>query len=158
MRFWNFSTKASLAALAAVGAWAQAPGVLSVQEPPKLVVGRGEEARLVLKASVRPGYHANSSTPAEEYLIPLRLTWDPHGPLQAAEIIYPKPKYEKYEFTDKPISVVDGEFEIVTRFRRAPNAQPGPGYVSGKLRYQACNEKMCLPPKTVDVKAAVLLQ
>jgi len=152
--FW-ISAFALLTIAAAAG---QTPQILAIEEPQKVVVPRQEEVRIVLKASMRPGYHANSDTPSESYLIPLRLTWDAQAPLQVIEIRYPKPKLEKFAFTGKPISVVDGEFEIVTRFRRAPNALPGPAFLQGKLRYQACNDKMCFPPKTLDVKVPLLIQ
>jgi hypothetical protein len=32
---------------------------------------------------------------------------------------------------------------------------PGLVNVAGKLRYQACNDRMCLPPKTIDVTVPV---
>lgn len=137
---------------------AQAPQILSLQEPQKVTVPRQGEVRVPLKLSMRPGYHANSDKPSEDYLIPLRLTWDSKAPLEPVEIVYPKAKLEKFEFTEKPISVVDGDFEIVTRFRRTPNAMPGPAFLSGKLRYQACNDKMCFPPRTIDVKVPLLVQ
>lgn len=151
--FWT----SALAALA-LSLSAQAPQILTLAEPQKVTVPRQGETRVVLKLSMRPGYHANSDKPSEDYLIPLRLTWDARAPLEPVEILYPKAKLEKFEFTEKPISVVDGEFEILTRFRRAPNAAPGPAFLSGKLRYQACNDKMCFPPKTIDVKVPLLLQ
>lgn len=137
---------------------AQTPQILSIQDPQKVIVPRNGEVRVVLKANLRPGYHANSDRPTESYLIPLRLTWDAGAPLQVIEILYPEPKLEKFEFTDKPISVLDGDFEIVTRFRRAPGAMPGPAFLAGKLRYQACNDRMCFPPRTVDVKVPLLIQ
>jgi DsbC/DsbD-like thiol-disulfide interchange protein len=151
--FWT-----SALAVAALLAPAQAPQILTLREPQKVTVPRQGEARVALRLSMRPGYHANSDKPSEDYLIPMRLTWDSKGPVEAAEIVYPKAKMQKFEFTEKPISVVDGDFEIVTRLRRAPNAMPGPAFLSGKLRYQACNDKMCFPPKTIDVKVPLLVQ
>jgi DsbC/DsbD-like thiol-disulfide interchange protein len=151
--FWT-----SALAVAALLAPAQAPQILTLREPQKVTVPRQGEARVALQLSMRPGYHANSDKPSEDYLIPMRLTWDSKGPVEAAEIVYPKAKMQKFEFTEKPISVVDGDFEIVTRLRRAPNAMPGPAFLSGKLRYQACNDKMCFPPKTIDVKVPLLVQ
>lgn len=147
-----------LAAVFASAAAAQSQQILTVQDPGKITVPREGEVRVVLKAAIRPGYHANSDKPTEDYLIPLRLSWDPQAPLQVIEVVYPKPKLEKFEFTEKPISVLDGEFEIVTRFRRAPNAMPGPAFLSGRLRYQACNDRMCFPPKTVDLRVPLLIQ
>lgn len=142
----------------ALSAFAQSAPVLKVQDPAKLVVKRGENPTFALKAVITPGYHANSNTPSEEYLIPMKLTWDTAGPLTAKEIAYPAPKFEKFAFADKPLSIFDGAFDITTKFQRAANPQLGPGFITGKLRYQACNDKMCLPPKTIEIKLPVLMQ
>lgn len=107
------------------------------------------EARV--RARLRPGYHANSNTPNEDYLIPLKLAWDA-APLQVADTVYPKPVLEKAEFSSKPVSVFTGDFDIVTRFKVPATANPGLGIAVGKLRYQACNDKSCLPPKTIEVR------
>jgi len=129
----------------------------TVAEPVKLRVARQGLTGQHLKVSLPAGCHANSSTPSEAFLIPLRLTWNP-GALEAAGTEYPKAALEKYEFSEKPISVVSGQFEIVTKFRRSATAQPGPSSLTGKLRYQACNDKMCFPPKTVEIRLPLLLE
>jgi len=107
-----------------------------------------------LPLELRPGYHVNSNTPSDEYLIPLRLTWNP-GPLAASGFTFPQPRMEKYSFSEKPLSVFTGDFQIVTHFKASANAAPGPATLTGKLRYQACNNSMCLPPKTLDVSLQV---
>lgn len=157
MTLSNFSVRVVLLALGTSAAWAQT-AILAVQEPTKLVVKRTENPAQVLKVTMKPGYHTNSNKPNEDYLIPLKLTWETGGPIEMAEVIYPAPKLEKYDFSEKPLSVLGGEFEIVTKFKRAANPALGPGFVSGKLRYQACNDKTCFPPKTVEIKLPVLMQ
>ena len=157
MNLKNFFASALIGAFAAVAACAQAPGVLSISDPAKLTVPRSGEATETLKLRLNPGYHVNSNKPNEEYLIPIRLTWDAAA-VETVAVEYPKPAMEKAEFSDKPLSVYTGNFEIVTKFRRAAKASPGPGFLSGKLRYQACNDKMCLPPKTLDVKVPLLVE
>ncbi len=157
MNLKNFSASALWGALAAMAAFAQPPGVLTVSDPVKLTLPRGGEVAQSLKLQLKPGYHVNSNKPNEEYLIPIRLTWD-SPMLEAVTVQYPKPVLEKTEFSDQPISVFTGNFEIVTKFRRTAKASPGPGFLSGKLRYQACNDKMCLPPKTLDVKVPLLIE
>ena len=74
---------------------------------------------------MRAGYHVNSDKPADEFLIPLKLTWA-KDPLQTEQIVYPKPQMEKYDFSPTPLSVFSGQFEIVTRFKAAANAPNGP--------------------------------
>ncbi len=100
---------------------------------------------------LQPGYHVNSNTPNEEYLIPLRLKWEP-GPLAAVEVIFPKPEQKNYSFSSKPVSVFTGDFVIITRFKVAADAAIGPGVEVGKLRYQACSNDTCYRPATVDVR------
>ena len=131
--------------------------ILSVQEPAALAAKRGASAQARFKVMLRPGFHVNSNTPSEDYLIPLKLTWTP-GPLESAATAYPKPQMEKYEFSPKPISVFTGNFELSTTFKVPANAPVGPGMMAGKLRYQACNDKSCFPPKTVEVKLPVQIQ
>ena len=108
-------------------------------------------------AQLKPGYHVNSNTPSEDYLIPLRLTWDAK-PLEVAAISYTKPTMERYEFAEKPLSVLSGDFDIMTRFKVPANAPSGLGILAGKLRYQACSEKACLPPRNVDVRVTYELR
>src|SRR5262249_19206735 len=124
--------------------------VLTVTPPAgKTPIRRGETSTVLLKAQIADGYHANSNTPNDDYLIPLKLTWE-SCLLGPAEVSYPKPVLEKYEFSEKPVSVFTGSFEIRSTFKTPKTAAIGTNIVLGKLRYQACTEKMCLPPKTVE--------
>ena len=125
--------------------------------PPRTTAARDSVVSTRLAVQLRNGYHVNSNTPAEDYLIPLGLTWNV-SPLEVREIIYPKPKMEAYPFSTKPLSVYTGDFEIVTRFAVSAKARLGVSIVTGKLRYQACTRSACLPPKTVEVRLPVDIQ
>ncbi|MGI8743453.1 MAG: protein-disulfide reductase DsbD domain-containing protein [Bryobacteraceae bacterium] len=138
-------------------AWAQNNGALSVAPLERSAVKRGDSFTAKVSAEVRSGYHVNSNAPADEYLIPLKLSWT-KSPLEVEQVIYPKPQFEKYDFSPQPVSVFSGSFEIRTNFKAAPNAAAGLTTISGKLRYQACNNKECLPPKTIDLQLPVNIQ
>jgi thiol:disulfide interchange protein DsbD len=136
---------------------AQGNAVLSAAPEEKLNIRRGSTADLKLKVQLQPGFHVNSNTPADEYLIPLKVTWAKE-PVESEQVSYPKPELEKYAFSPNPVSVFSGNFEIVTRFHAAAGANPGLGILGGKLRYQACNNKECLPPRTLDLRVTVNVQ
>jgi hypothetical protein len=102
-----------------------------------------------IPVSVDPGFHVNSNTPSEDYLIPLKVTWSSLGALEGGQVTYPKA--EKYDLAGKPLSVFTGDFDLLANFKVAANAAAGPGMASGKLRYQACNSTTCFPPKTVEI-------
>ena len=131
--------------------------VLSIGPLKKVEAKPGATLEVKTPVVLQPGYHVNSNTPSESYLIPLRLTWEP-GPLQAVAVVFPKPHMEKYEFSPVPLSVFTGDFELVTKFKVAANAPGGPGMAVGKLRYQACNYNSCLQPKTIEIKLPVVIQ
>lgn len=121
--------------------------------PPQqqLTAKAGSEVVHKLRVNLKPGYHVNSHVPKEDFYIPLRLVWNA-TPLQVAGIRFPEPKLEKYSFSEKPISVFTGDFEIITTFKVPANAAPGIAMARAQLIYQACNDRMCFPKKTLEVK------
>jgi DsbC/DsbD-like thiol-disulfide interchange protein len=136
---------------------AQTSPQLAIAPPEQISVKRGAAATVKVTATLSPGFHLNSHTPAEDYLIPLTLKWTP-GPVEAADVAYPAPQMVKVPFQEKPLSVLTGKFEIATQFKVPAGTAPGLVTVTGKLRYQACNDKSCFPPKTLDVKVPVEVQ
>ena len=133
-----------------------APKVLSLTAPPGISVKAGETTKATLSVTVASGYHANSNKPADAYLIPLQLTWNP-GPLTATSVVFPKPQTQKLGFSSKPVSVFTGTFDIVTQFKVAGDAAPGASTANGKLHYQACDDRSCLPPATIEVSVPVVI-
>jgi len=144
---------ALFASLTAVYGQALNNQVLSPGEVHAITVTRGQTAEETLTFYLRAGYHVNSNKPNDDYLIPLRLTWT--GPLEAGEIVYPESGTEKSSFTEKPLSVYSGTFRIVTKFQAPASAASGTVTMTGKLRYQACNDHECLRPQTVSIQAPV---
>jgi hypothetical protein len=134
--------------------WAQISQIITAEPPSKLTVAAGQPAVAKLRFNLASGYHTNSNTPSDDYLIPLRLTWEA-APVEVSAVEYPKGHLEKYSFSEKPLSVYTGDFEIVTRFQVPAGTPKGPRTLTGKLRYQACTDSTCYPPKTLTVKLPV---
>jgi hypothetical protein len=132
--------------------WAQnSASYLTVGEPQKVAGQRNAAVVSRIPCTVQTGFHVNSDAPTYDYLIPLKLTWTSTGALTPGEVTYPKPSMEKYAFTEKPLSVFTGKFDLIAHFQVAASAPAGPGMATGKLKYQACNDRACFPPKTVGV-------
>jgi thiol:disulfide interchange protein DsbD len=154
MRSKVCSSALLLFALVAAPGRAQAPHVVSIEPAAPFKARRGGEVEVPLRLMIRGGYHINSSKPAEDYLIPTLLTWA-EAPLSARGISYPKAESVKYDFSAKPLLVYSGTVAVVSRFQVPPGTAPGEARLAGKLRYQACNDKACLPPRTLDVSVSV---
>lgn len=125
--------------------------VLSVVPQKPLAVKISKNLELPLTLRIRQGYHINSSRPDDDYLIPTKLTWDATAFLLKS-IDYPDGEDVLYPFSEKPLSVYSGEIKIISSFRAPATLQNRPKVITGSLRYQACNEKACFPPRTISVK------
>ena len=157
MRFKNYSRFLPLVLTVAALSAQMAPQ-MKIEPQATVKVKRGAPATVTLKVSLPAGFHANSNKPTDPNLIPLTLKWTA-DPLQEGVVTYPKPQMEEYGFTaGKPISVVSGAFDVITKFKVPAAATPGPAAQTGTLKYQACNDRMCFPPKTVNVNVTVSVE
>ncbi len=155
MQFKNYFRFLPLTALVSAALFAQMAPQLTIAPQPTIKVKRGTPATVTLKVSLPAGFHANSNKPTDPNLIPLVLKWT-GGPLTDGTISYPVPQMEEYGFTaGKKISIVTGAFDFVTKFKVPATASTGPATQTGTVRYQACNDRMCFPPKTVNVNVTV---
>jgi hypothetical protein len=141
----------ALALLTAAAAWGQFRGfqaaVASPAAPLLLEAGKTVEGSLTVR--IRPGYHINSDKPAEEYLIPTKLTWKTPG--IEAEVTYPESELFVSQFSDEAMLVFSGEIEFKTKFKAPAKLPASLTEISGTLRYQACTDKACLAPTSLDV-------
>ncbi len=146
-----------LSVLCPLGLQGQGSGALTVGQIDQSSAKRGSTFTQKIPLHLKAGFHVNSNTPADDYLIPLRLTWA-MGKVTSEGVVFPKPQLENYAFSAKPVSVFSGTFTVEAKFRVAVDAPVGAATVLGKLRYQACNNKECLPPKTIDVQVPLDIQ
>ena len=116
---------------------------------------RGAISSQSLNVAIVPGFHINGDKPKDEFLIPLKLTWS-DGSLETKGIKYPAP--EELQVGAEKLLVLTGSFQVTTQFKAADNAPAGATTVSGKLRYQACNNQMCFRPATAEISLPVLIQ
>ena len=122
----------------------------------KISVKSGKPAKLELRFKVADGYHINSNQPGSELLIPTKLQLNPPTDIGLGSITYPK----GHDLTlaiapDQPLNVYSGEFTITAKVSATRTASPGKYKVHGQLKYQACNDRSCFPPKLAPVEFEV---
>jgi hypothetical protein len=123
--------------------------------PEQVAVPAGKPQAVELHFRIAPGFHINSHTPKADYLIPTVFAIPKEAGVRLASASYP----DGADFTlpldpGTKLSVYTGEFTIQTKLI----AERGNHLVQASLRYQACNENACMPPKTISVPIDVIGQ
>jgi hypothetical protein len=105
---------------------------------------------LELRFQIDPPYHINSHTPRSQFLIPTTLTVQPaSGGVEIGEATFPAGHAYSFPFDPgNKVDVYSGSFIVKLRVK----ATPGEHTVNATLRYQACDNASCYPPKTLPVQ------
>ena len=109
-------------------------------------------ARVGLEIALDPGYHVNSDTPLDDFLIPTVLRLDPPDGFTLEGVAFPEAILLDQVGAEEPLSVFEEEFVIGAALRVDASLAPGAYVVPGTLRYQACNDRMCFNPTNASVR------
>jgi hypothetical protein len=116
---------------------------------------QGAAAQVALVVDIEDGYHINSNRPSDKNLVATALKFDRTAGLSTRPVAYPRARMQKFEFSEKPLSVFEGKITFKLTTRALPTVPAGSHVLKGKLTVQACNNKICLRPQTVDVAIPV---
>jgi cytochrome c biogenesis protein CcdA len=115
----------------------------------------GTPFRLAVVADVKAGWHVNSHTPKEDFLIPTEVKLKAAPGLAFSPVRYPKHRETKFSFSDQPLAVYEGRAVFIVPGAVDAKAAPGPRTLTAVLSYQPCNENQCLPPAEVTATLTV---
>ena len=121
--------------------------------PEQVTVPAGKVSKVSLHFRIAQGLHINSHTPREEYLIPTAFSIPEGAGVRLDGAVYPAGTDFALPLDPKmKLSVYTGEFTIEARIV----ATAGDHLVEAKLRYQACDNNACMPPKTITAAIDVV--
>ena len=153
---------ATLMALAMPAGWGQAGSTshsivagwaVQFEYPEQVTVPAGKTTEVALHFRVAQGLHINSHVPHDEYLIPTTFSIPDGTGVQLADALYPPGKDFALPSAPKDkLSVYTDEFVIQAKIV----ASAGNHLVQANLHFQACNNAMCMPPKTIQVAIDVI--
>jgi hypothetical protein len=129
------------------------PAAVEYIYPEQITIPAGKPTKIELHFRIAPGLHINSHTPSEEELIPTTYSIPEGSGVSLTDAIYPP----GVDFTlpldrKTKLSVYTGEFTIQARVV----AMVGDHLVQARLRYQACDNNACMPPKTITAAIDVI--
>jgi DsbC/DsbD-like thiol-disulfide interchange protein len=121
--------------------------VVRLNAPEKITGTRSQTITLDLVASLKPGYHVASNV-SPTYPLKVKLLENDAAQLQ--NVAYPAPK--SHQLAGETLSVFDGDVRLKLTLKVAPNAPVGRTILTGKVSYQACDDRACLRPDSIDIK------
>lgn len=120
--------------------------------PPLVTITRGKPGTVELHFRIESGFHINSNKPRSEFLIPTSLKIDAPTDIVVGKITYPAGEERSFPFApDQKLSVFNGEFALTVIVRPLATVVPSKYALHGQLKYQACDNAACYPPKKLPV-------
>lgn len=113
-------------------------------------VTKGKLVRATVVLSIPGGLHVNSSRPGSEYAIPTTVRASASG-VRIGAVTYPRGKNRKFGFSENAINVYEGRASFTFPVTVPVNFSGSTLRVNVTVRYQACTDEVCYPPKTKRV-------
>jgi hypothetical protein len=125
------------------------------------VVAPGERVSLVFDISPKPGMHVYA--PGGHSYRVVRVSLDPQPWLRTHEVRYPVSEIYHFEPLDEHVEVYQTPFRLVQEVTILATAQKlvakeSELTITGRVEYQACDDKLCYTPQNVPVRWVVPLK
>lgn len=113
-------------------------------------VRAGAAVQLSVRVVLPDTLHVQSNTPRDRSLIPTVLTIDPPAGVTVDNIVYPDAFDLEQLGQPEPLAVYGHDFTIRVTATLAGEVPAGELVIPARLRYQACDDKLCYAPATTD--------
>jgi DsbC/DsbD-like thiol-disulfide interchange protein len=110
-----------------------------------------------LFVDITPGPKMHVYAPGAKGYLPIVLELNSPG-VKAGKLTYPKSQDWYFEPTKEHVPVYDARFRLTQDVTIAPAAKTGTLFVTGVLKYQACDETICYNPVTAPVSWTVAVK
>ena len=115
----------------------------------------GMELKIALRVDILGTWHINSHVPTEDYMDATTLDIPEESAFSFSELEYPRAFSVFVEFSERPISVFEGEIFIVGIIPVPEDLPLGWHTIPLRFTYQACNDVTCLAPETHEEEIAI---
>lgn len=116
----------------------------------------GASLALRVQAEIDDDWHINAHEPKDPFLVPTVLTIETPAGVEIGAVVYPQPLEKSFAFAaGKTLLVYEGEVPLRTTLALAKDFAGSEVTLRLKLRFQACNDTTCLPPRTITGELVV---
>lgn len=120
-------------------------------------VKRGGSVRGSVVLSLPGDLHANSNRPSDENLIPTKVSVTAPG-AKIGAVTYPRGKNRRFAFSENALNVYEGSTTFGFNLTVPANFKGNVVKVRAVVRYQACTNEVCYPPKSKEITLTAKVQ
>lgn len=131
--------------------------LVTVESVGDISISRGDAKEAEIHVTVAEGFHVQANPAANEFLIPLSLELDGDSGLKIGDVRYPKGELYRIEGSEEDLLIYDGRFSLFVTIRASAATKEGVRRLSGRLRYQACDDRFCRAPDTIAFEMNVTI-
>lgn len=113
-------------------------------------VAKGVASRATVVLTIPGGLHVNSNRPNSEYQIPTTVRASSSG-ARIGSVSYPRGRNRKFSFSDTALNVYEGRATFTFNVTVPASFKGSSVSVRVAVKYQACTNEVCYPPKTKDI-------
>lgn len=119
----------------------------------------GTEITLTIKLNIKKSWHINANQPLEENLIATVLKLDESPDFTVEKITYPQPELMKLsQLSENELALYIEQATITVLLKVAKNVKKETLKITGKVKYQPCNDQICLFPVEKQFEVKVMLK
>lgn len=134
-----------------VPALAQPKAVLVAKAvPATLAVTPGAKTTLKVQLIVQSPYHVNANPASMKFLIPTAVMLTKTQGINIGRPLYPRGMLKKFPFFPTPLAVYQNNTIVSVPLSTAKTIGTGAHQLTGLVKYQACNDRVCLAPTTAQ--------
>jgi DsbC/DsbD-like thiol-disulfide interchange protein len=115
----------------------------------------GSTCKFAVVLDVKDGWHVNANPPQPDNMIPTTVTVKAKHKTSQLETEYPEGTEFEVEALPEAVLVYEGEVLIRGTIEAPAEAVGKTEELEFQVRYQACNDKNCLPPKTLKLAGKI---
>ena len=115
-----------------------------------VTIKTGKIGIVTIQVDVKEGYHIQANQTKDEFLIPTTIVVENSKNIKAGKAVFPESKKFRLEGTNDFMDVFDSSFQIKIPVRTTGQVEKGSYTLQAELRYQACDARTCLFPKTIS--------
>ncbi|HEX8457440.1 MAG TPA: protein-disulfide reductase DsbD domain-containing protein [Pyrinomonadaceae bacterium] len=115
---------------------------------------RGRSVRAAVVLDIPRGFHVNSNR-AAKFSIPTVVKIDAPKGLRVGPVSYPRAVVRRLGFSKEALSLYEGRAVMRFNVIVPANYQTGLAELRARVTYQSCNDEVCFPPTTREVKLGI---